>query len=336
MKYQYLIAIFVITGIGIFGYVYLTGQETVMNVELHENSKTTNTDITIPSSLTREFENTDFSQADSSVENIISGGPGKDGIPSIDDPDFIPLSENTRPDSVQAIVMKDGDGVKVYPYNILIWHEIVNDTVNDTPVAVTFCPLCGSAIAFDRSLPNGVTTFGVSGYLIESNMVMYDRDTESLWQQSTGKALAGEYFGEQLEHVPFQLMTLGDVREKYTDALVLSEDTGYGRNYGQNPYAGYDESDNFIFPPSEQNDRYDSKEIFVVFRVDDTVAGVPWKSMQNGDSFSMEVDTTMITLEKEDSELSVTTSDGETIPFYFEMWFSFITQNDDPVVRDPR
>jgi len=146
---------------------------------------TTNSiDGSIPRFLIKSFPNTDWSKIDPSILKALSGGPGKDGIPAIDTPKFDALSSVKSPDTVQAIVMKSENTVKVYPYNILVWHEIVNDTVDGVPVSITFCPLCGSAIVYNRTLPDGVTTFGVSGALAESNMIMYDRATETLWQQS--------------------------------------------------------------------------------------------------------------------------------------------------------
>jgi hypothetical protein len=160
---------------------------------------------------------------------------------------------------VQAIVMEDGQQVKVYPYNILNWHEIVNDTVNDIPVAITFCPLCGSAIVYDRRVGGETLTFGVSGFLLESNMIMFDREYESLWQQSTGKVLAGKNLDQELNLAPFQRLTMGEVRTLYPNALVLSEDTGYTRDYGRNPYSGYEDSQDYVFTPSKENLRFPSK-----------------------------------------------------------------------------
>lgn len=289
-----------------------------------------------PPFLIRAFPKTDWSKADPAVTRVLSGGPGRDGIPAIDEPKFEPIGVNNRSESVQAIVLRDGDSIKVYPYNILVWHEVVNDTVAGVPVAVTFCPLCGSAIVYDRRLPDGVSTFGVSGGLLESNMIMYDRSTETLWQQSTGKALAGKYFGQELKRNQFQLMTLGEVRTKYPKAHVLSEKTGYPRNYSSNPYSGYDISEDFIFSPSFRDTRYPAKTIFVAFLFGDRAMGVPWLELRDGETYTTEVNEQEITLRKQDSELSVTDRDGQEIPFYFEMWFSWAVQHQtDGMVFDP-
>ena len=288
----------------------------------------------IPSFLKRSFPDTDFSTADPALQNALSGGPPKDGIPALTDPEFIPITAFDRADTIQAIVMKDDEQIKVYPYNILNWHEIVNDTVAGVPVAITFCPLCGSAIVFDRTLPDGtVTTFGVSGGLLESNMIMYDRSTESLWQQSTGKGLAGEHVGAELSLVTFQLMSIGDIKERWPDALVLSENTGHIRAYGRNPYSGYDEdNDQFIFAPSSLDARFPAKEIMVVFRVDETAVATPWLAFADGTEKEAVVGEETVTLKKEAGELTITDSTGKEIPFYFEMWFSFAVQHENGVV----
>jgi cytochrome c biogenesis protein CcdA len=290
----------------------------------------------IPGFLLRSFPDTDWSKSDLAISKALDGGPGKDGIPAINEPKFEPISNFKHPDSVQAIVLKDRTNVKVYPYNILTWHEIVNDTVDDKSVAITFCPLCGSAIVYDRTLPDGVTGFGVSGALVESNMVMYDRKSETLWQQSTGKALAGKHFGKALDLVKFQLLTIGEVRSKHPAAMIMSEDTGHRRDYARNPYSGYEESEDFIFSPSRQDQRYPSKTIFVAFRVNGTPVASPWLELKDGVVYETEINEQSITISKRNSELTITNAEGQEIPFYFEMWFSWAVQHqDEGIVFDP-
>ena len=285
--------------------------------------------IDVPRSLERHFPDTDFSRADPNLENALSGGPPKDGIPAIDDPTFIPLAQFNRPDEVEAIVLVGEDEVRVYPYNILTWHEIVNDTFDGTPVAVTFCPLCGSAIVFNRILPDGqVSTFGVSGSLLESNMIMYDRVTESLWQQSTGAALAGIHYPSTLALEQFQLLTLGDVRELYPNARVLSEDTGHRRDYGRNPYAGYETDNRFVFDPSNIDTTLPAKEIMVVVPIDGNIYAAPWQALRSASQVVHTDEARSLTLTVSDNgELTVTDTEGITYPFYFEMWFSVAVQH---------
>ena len=284
--------------------------------------------VAIPGFLARSFPDTDFSTAAPAVSGILSGGPGKDGIPALENPQFVPVSEFVGSPAVQAIVVQVGNDVKVYPYNILNWHEIVNDTVGGNPVSVTFCPLCGSAIVYDRRIDGVVTTLGVSGALIESNMVMYDRATESLWQQSTGEALAGVHIGATLELFPMQLTTVGEASEKYPHAVVLSQETGYVRDYDRNPYGSYDtDNQQFIFQPSEFSDALPAKEIMVVFKVNEQVVATQWNAFSDGEVQSYDIDGERIVLSKDDGELTVATGGGGIVPFYFEMWFSVSVQH---------
>lgn len=283
----------------------------------------------VPGTLARDFPRTDFSKADPKLERAVSGGPAKDVIPAIDEPTFVPLSEFDRPNNVQAIVLVGEAETRVYPYNILTWHEIVNDVFEGTPVAVTFCPLCGSAIVFNRTLPDGtVSTFGVSGSLLESNMIMYDRATENLWQQSTGKTLAGSFHEAQLEIESFQLLSLGEVRKTHPDARVLSEDTGHRRDYARNPYSGYEDDDRFIFEPSDIDTTFEPKTIMAVFRDNGTTFAVPWLALREAGSATATTDDATYTLTvSETGELTITDDAGDTHPFFFEMWFSVAVQN---------
>lgn len=297
-------------------------------------------EFNISANILKAFPETDWSLTDSRIENLVQGIPGgnpKDKIPALNEPSFEPISSFQHADSVQAIVLEDGDQIKVYPYNILTWHEIVNDTVGEIPVAITFCPLCGSAIVYDRSLRSLAPKFGVSGFLLESNMVMYDSETETLWQQSTGEALAGEYFGETLRLYPFQLLTIGEIKSKYPKALVLSEDTGYRRDYARNPYSGYEDTDFFVFEPSVNDDRYHPKTIMVVLRYGDTSLAIPWLEIIEGKEYGVVIGEETVSLVKSDGEIIAKDSTGEIVPFYFEMWFSYFAQHgEESVVFDPQ
>ena len=175
-------------------------------------------------------------------DEILSGGPPRDGIPSIDDPQFIPFDEAAvwLADNEPVIALQINGDARAYPLQVLTWHEITNDTVGDVPVVVTFCPLCNSALVFDRRVGDQTFEFGVSGLLRNSDLIMYDRTTETLWQQFTGEAIIGDLVGEQLAFVPSGLVSFAEFREAYPEGVVQSRDTGFSRNYGQNPYAGYD------------------------------------------------------------------------------------------------
>ena len=194
---------------------------------------------------------TDFGISAVPYDQIFSGGPGKDGIPAIDEPRFESIAEARQWISGQGpvIALEIGGEARAYPLAVLTWHEIVNDTVGGTPVIVTFCPLCHTALVFERTHEGTVHDFGVSGNLRLSDMIMYDRQTESWWQQATGQGIVGELTGARLEFVPSQLIGLEQFAEAYPDGQVLSRDTGFSRDYGRNPYVGYDVVDQppFLF-----------------------------------------------------------------------------------------
>ena len=184
------------------------------------------------------------------LDELQQGGPPRDGIPSIDAPRFItvPEADAIYPDNSPVIQFEvDGD-VRAYPLDILIWHEIVNDTVGGVPVAVTFCPLCNTAITFDRHLAGLTLEFGTSGLLRRSDLVMYDRTTETLWQQIGGAALVGDLVGARLQPLPASIVSWQQFRANFPDGLVLSRDTGFVRDYGLNPYTGYDNINNNPLP----------------------------------------------------------------------------------------
>ena len=191
--------------------------------------------------MTRSW-NTDWSQHAIDFDELLGGGPPRDGIPSVDAPVFVDQAQASdwlaSNEPVVALVIEND--ARAYPLQILTWHEIVNDTVGGVPVIVTFCPLCNSAVVFERQLDGVVMDFGVSGLLRNSDLVMYDRVTESLWQQVTGQGIVGEMTGAQLTFVPASLVSMEDFSAAYPEGVVLSRETGYTRSYGRNPYAGYD------------------------------------------------------------------------------------------------
>jgi hypothetical protein len=188
---------------------------------------------------------TDFSIHSVPYDEILSGGPPKDGIPSIDNPKFVSINEADEwIEDVEPIIQVERNGkVKGYPLQILTWHEIVNDRVGDTPVVVTFCPLCNTAIAFERRVGGKVLDFGTTGRLRFSNLIMYDRQTETWWQQATGEAIVGELTGTQLQFIPAPLVSWAEFKDANPGAAILSRETGYMRSYGENPYPGYDDID---------------------------------------------------------------------------------------------
>ena len=226
---------------------------------------------------------TDFSRHSVPYSEIISGGPPPDGIPPIDDPKFVSPEDADRWLTGQEPVIAleiDGD-VRAYPLQIMIWHEIVNDVVGDVPVTVTFCPLCNSAIVFDRRLDGVTYDFGTSGNLRSSDLVMWDRQTESWWQQLTGEAIVGELTGKVLTFLPAPIVSWEDFKAVNTDGKVLSRSTGFSRSYGRNPYIGYDKVDN---PPflllDEPDGRLPPKERVVAVTIGDADVAFPFSILE--------------------------------------------------------
>ncbi len=193
-----------------------------------------------PGLWTKEWPNTEFSKASVSFDEIKDGGPPKDGIPPIDDPLFVKVDESDLPDVEPVIgVVIDGTA-RAYPLRILVWHEIVNDVIGDTPIAVTFCPLCNTGIVFDRRLGGKVLDFGTTGKLRNSDLVMYDRQTESWWQQFFGEAIVGELTGQILDTIPARLESFANFKARNGDGWVLVPNDEVMRAYGITPYVGYD------------------------------------------------------------------------------------------------
>jgi len=225
---------------------------------------------------------TDFSRHTVPFTEILSGGPPRDGIPPIDEPKFIGFREADRYlGRLEPVISFELNGeVRAYPLSILTWHEIVNDVVGGVPVAVTFCPLCNSAIVFDRRLDGVTHRFGTSGNLRHSDLIMWDRETESWWQQLTGEAIVGELAGKKLTFLPGPIISWGDFKDANPGAKVLSQDTGFQRNYGQNPYVGYDRVDNppFLFQ-GDLDGRLLPKERVVTVTVGDVDAAFPFSTL---------------------------------------------------------
>jgi hypothetical protein len=202
------------------------------------------------------------------LDQIVSGGPPPDGIPSIDNPKFISIQEANKylEDSELVLGLNINGDVRAYPLQILVWHEIVNDKVNDVPVAVTYCPLCFTNQVFNRTLDNGqVLEFGTSGKLYNSNLVMYDRTTKSLWSQAMAQGIVGKFAGVKLERIPFDIAYWKEWKELYPDSKVLSRDAGSARPYGADPYGDYYTNGDVLFPISNKDSRLGLKEIVIGF-----------------------------------------------------------------------
>jgi hypothetical protein len=237
-----------------------------------EDSRTT---VDMPSALD-DPRHSGFPEPLIDPDDLVSGGPPPDGIPPIDDPKFAPASEiDWLGDDEPVLSLTVGDETRAYPLQVMTWHEIVNDRVGGIPVTVTYCPLCNSGVAFERRVAGRLLDFGTSGLLHIDNLVMYDRQTESLWPQLTGQASVGTLTGTQLKAIPMGVVSWKQFRASNPDALVLTRETGFRRDYGRNPYTGYDDPDGdlLVDPPGGTDGRLPVKERVVGITVgSDSVA----------------------------------------------------------------
>ncbi|MGB1235802.1 MAG: DUF3179 domain-containing protein [Planktomarina sp.] len=223
-----------------------------------------------PSFWKFEWPETDFTNT--SIENwvqVMSGGPPKDGIPALSDPDFIKVAVETKIGDREPVITVEFEGQvpRTYPIRYLTWHEIVNDVVGGVPVAVTFCPLCNSGMTFDRRVDGQVLTFGVSGKLRNSDMIMYDAETQSWWQQAIGTGIVGHHNGTELTQLPTWMESWAEFKTRNPQGLVMAE-PNWQRAYGRNPYRGYDSlTKPFLY--SGENPPHDIPPLVRVVRVRD-------------------------------------------------------------------
>ncbi len=227
---------------------------------------------------------TDFTRHTVHYDEILSGGPSKDGIPAIDEPKYETVVEGDvwLEEKEPVVVIEMNGQARAYPLQILTWHEIVNDVIGDTPVMVTFCPLCNTAIAYERRFDGQVLDFGTTGRLRYSNLIMYDRQTETWWQQALGNAIAGKYAGQCLTFVPATIISWKEFMEEFPGGSVLSRKTGYRRAYGQNPYAGYDDISKspFLYEGPPTDGRLLPMERVLAVELDGETVAYPYTLMQ--------------------------------------------------------
>jgi hypothetical protein len=208
-------------------------------------------------------------------DKIRGGGPPKDGIPSIDHPRYVSVQDADEwiQDDELVLALVYDDVKRVYPLQILVWHEIVNDDINGKRVLITYCPLCGSGIAYKPIITvdgeEKAVEFGTSGKLFNSNLVMYDRETETYWQQIDGKAIVGSLVGQELQEISIDTVVWRDWKVAHSDSNVLSQQTGHVRNYGKDPYGSYYENSFLMFPVENEDTRVHPKTIIFGIEVND-------------------------------------------------------------------
>lgn len=222
----------------------------------------------------------ELSQSLIPANQILQGGPPRDGIPSIDRPDFIPAANADFLQAKDRIIGIQVNGeARAYPIKILNWHEIVNDTIQGKPISVSFCPLCGTGIVYEAALGGKTLQFGVSGLLYNSDVLLYDRQTETLWSQILSKAINGPMKGQKLRMVTSSQTSWGKWLEQYPATKVLSTNTGYTRDYESSPYGNYDDSRKTYFPVSAESRRYHPKERVLGITINGQHKAYPFKEL---------------------------------------------------------
>ncbi len=222
--------------------------------------------ISLTSTTCGEFD------IDCIASHLVSGGPPKDGIPAINSPVFVPASQAeangwlSDGSIVDAIVSQTGP--RAYPRSVTVWHEIVNDTIDGSPASLTFCPLTGSSVIFRGKSPDGSPlTFGTTGRLYNSNLVMYDRQTNSMYPQILGMGISGPQKGVELEQMPVTTTTWARWKVQHPDSQVLSRETGYSRDYNLYPYGDYDSNNSVFFPVAYESSRFGPKKVVIGTRI---------------------------------------------------------------------
>ena len=280
----------------------------------------------------------DVSNASIPVDEILAGGPPKDGIPALSSPELIDALDATYLQPNDRILGIEIDGIaRAYPISILNWHEIVNDQINDQQFAVTFCPLCGTGVAFSSNVAGKVTEFGVSGLLYNSDVLLYDKNTESLWSQIMGVAISGALVGEQLKPIPISHTTWRDWLAQHPDTRVLSTETGYARDYARNPYAGYEQSRQLYFGVNNKApENYHPKEQVFGLEFDGVYKAYPFVELEKHGKprFKDSVNGISVTIDWDSKNQSVIilNSDGVKIAGIQGYWFAWFAFHPDTLV----
>lgn len=269
----------------------------------------------------------DFSKHSIPISEILSGGPPKDGIPAILEPRFIPLKKADflkNDDRVLGLVI-NGES-KAYPVKILNWHEIVNDVVGGMKVIVSYCPLCGTGMAFDSTIKGKHYTFGVSGLLYKSDVLMYDHQTESLWSQISRKAVTGPQTGTTLKLLPLLHTSFGAWKQEHPNSVVLSDDTGYRRDYDRDPYVSYSKNDRLLFPVGKIDKRYPTKTWVIGIEYLGVTKAYPFPLLSSGphvfnDRIGSEI--VQITYDPSSRSARIRNQAGEDLPSVMAYWFAW-------------
>lgn len=267
------------------------------------------------------------------ADEILSGGPPRDGIPAIDKPKFLKAGEADylQPRDRVLGIARNG-AAKAYPIRIMDWHEIVNDRFGDEAIAVTYCPLCGTGMAFDATVGGKLLDFGVSGLLYNSDVLLYDRQTQSLWSQIKRTAVSGPFRGEKLKSVPLAHTTWADWQNRHPATLVLSTDTGFRRDYDRSPYAGYDRSEEVIFPVKFRSQGYHPKEQVIGLEIGGRFKAYPFAELaKTNGSIGDEVGGQRVSVrfDAQHRTGAVFDAQGREIPTVIAFWFAWFAFHPD-------
>jgi hypothetical protein len=267
----------------------------------------------------------DLSNSSIPVDQILPGGPPRDGIPSIDQPVFYPASSKLE-GSTRILGVKYNGIAKAYPIKIMTYHEIVNDDFNGKKAVITYCPLCGSGIAFVSSINGENYTFGVSGLLYNSDVLLYDRETNSLWSQLLFKSVVGSQKSVEFEIIVTENTTWGDWKNRYPSSVFLSEETGHIRDYSRSPYGDYDTNQGIYFPVSIESDQYHRKEKVLGIILDGKHKVYPFSELQKSDGDIHDVFKSLkltIIYDKESDSARAIDQEGNEIPSITTFWFAW-------------
>lgn len=278
----------------------------------------------------------DISNITIPTDEVHKGGPAKDGIPAIDHPKFISADQaHFLSDNDEVLAISINGVAKAYPIRILNYHEVVNDTFKEQSIIITFCPLCGSGVAFSGNIDGIDFTFGVSGLLYNSDVLLYDRQTESLWSQLLGKAVSGSSVGKEIKLVAIEHTSWADWKFRYPNTLILDINTGFNRDYNRLPYAGYENNEQLYFPVNNQNVILANKEKVLGVTINGIQKAYPFKILKEGDK---EIEDTVnkkkvvISYNKESDSATIKDENGNLLPATTLFWFAWVAFHPDTLI----
>ena len=269
-------------------------------------------------------------------EQILSGGPGRDGIPSLDNPTFVDAGKASFLAPNDRVLGVEINGIRrAYPIRILNYHEIVNDLVGGKPIVITYCPLCGSGMAFSSTVDGKRLEFGVSGLLFNSDVLLYDRQSKSLWSQMKSTAVTGKMKGTRLDVIPLANTTWRDWQTRYPNSDVLSMDTGFRRNYDVNPYPNYGQNGRLYFPVAGENRRYRRKSLVLGLEIDGRFKAYPFDELKKSPSqFVDEFQGRGFDVRYDDKNQTarIVEADGDEVPTLIAYWFAWYAFHPDTAI----